>query len=355
MNVVTTAKPNTQSIDPFTKTISLERLEETEKNKSSISTQPDTLQNNKPQETVPENKIFIAGNPKARVGQKSSIIIIRPSDESFAGKDNKNSLPVQQDLVQEKEKIMISPAVITSDKNVLEVRDNLSPTSLNTDFNKVDPKAIVKGTSINKKENGKNHHPLKRFYAGLEVGPDLSSVRQQSIKKIGYGIGMIAGYKLTRKFSIETGLFFDKKYYSTDGKYINTKNINIPAYASITNADGDCNMLEIPLVMSYTVLQRKSSGLFFSAGLSSYIMNRESYRYEMSRYGNQYVYAADYNNKSTSMLAAIMLGAGYTYRFGKKADLRIEPFVKLPVRKIGTGLLPIQSAGINIGIIKTVF
>lgn len=364
---VNKTESNINALRSVSKIVSLKKEEEIEKTNSSHSTQWDVSTHiNRPQHPVKERNKFIAriggrgknynkpGKQNARIGQMSAMTIRNAFPEDIAGKYNNNSVVVK-DLVQKEEKTIPSSADITSGKNVTKVPDNLNPTSLNTNFNKVDPKGSMKGISIEKKEDNKNHLRIKRFYAGLEVGPDLSSVRFQSIKKIGYGIGIIAGYKLTRKFSVETGLFFDKKYYSTDGRYFSTKNINIPAYASISRADGNCNMLEIPVIISYAFIQRKTSGWIVSIGASSYFMNKESYWYDMNNYGNQYTYSAEYKNKSTSLLAVIDLGLGYRYHLGKIADLRIEPFIKLPLSKIGTGLLPIQSAGINIGITKSLF
>jgi hypothetical protein len=51
----------------------------------------------------------------------------------------------------------------------------------------------------------------------------------------------------------------------------------------------------------------------------------------------------------------INISAGYTYKLGKIGDLRFEPYIKLPVSKIGTGNLPIQSGGIFIGFTKDIF
>ena len=95
--------------------------------------------------------------------------------------------------------------------------------------------------------------------------------------------------------------------------------------------------------------------MFVLAGVSSYFMKDESYVYDISHNGYRYPYSYKYKNHSTALLAAINISAGYTYKLGKIADLRIEPFIKLPVNKIGTGKLPIQSAGILVGLTKTIF
>ena len=61
---------------------------------------------------------------------------------------------------------------------------------------------------------------------------DLSSVKFQSVKQAGFSLGFLAGYRLSKKFSIETGLLWDKKYYYSVGEYFDTekRHINLLHY-----------------------------------------------------------------------------------------------------------------------------
>ena len=217
---------------------------------------------------------------------------------------------------------------------------------------KIDKEIAKTGTKTVKKENKK---PGKHFYVGLIAGPDFSTIKLQSVKKTGVNFGFIAGYKLNKKFSVETGILKDKKFYSSKGQYFSTKNIYLPPNATIEYVDGQCNMLEWPVNFTYSFRQRARSGLFATAGVSSYFMKDESYVYDISHNGYRYPYSYKYKNHSTALLAAINISAGYTLKLGKIADLRIEPYIKLPVNKIGTGKLPIQSGGVMVGLTKTIF
>ncbi|MEP7163298.1 MAG: hypothetical protein ABI741_01320 [Ferruginibacter sp.] len=205
------------------------------------------------------------------------------------------------------------------------------------------------------KDDKKEKARTKRFYAGLIAAPDFSAIKLQSMKKVGFNYGLLLGYKLTNKLSIETGLLQDKKYYSTNGKYFSTKNIYLPPNANIEYVDGVCKMLEWPINISYTFSKRSKSSWFGSLGVTSYFMQHESYTYDMNYSGYRYPKAYDYSNKSTSLAAIVNVSAGYTYKLGRIGDLRFEPYIKLPVNKIGTGKLPIQSGGIFIGFTKLIF
>lgn len=222
-------------------------------------------------------------------------------------------------------------------------------------------KAIVKTTQEkeNKKrsveENKKKKLTKKHFYAGLIIGPDFSTIKLQSIKKTGLSYGFLLGYRINKKWSIEAGLLQDRKYYSTDGKYFDTKDLNYPPSYKIEYVTGVCKMLEIPLNIRYTFYTRKRSGLFCSAGISAFFMQHESYIYDINYYGNRYSRSYEYDNKSKSIPSIVNISAGYTYKVGKIGDLRIEPYIKLPISKIGTGKLPIQSGGVFIVFTKDIF
>lgn len=201
----------------------------------------------------------------------------------------------------------------------------------------------------------KKKQKQKHFYVGAIAGPDFSAVKLQSLKRTGMGYGLLAGYRITRKLSVETGILQDKKYYSTAGRYFDPKGMNLPAYYSLEYVDGTCKMLEVPLNITYTFRQGSRSGWFGSVGASSYFMQNESYRCDVVYNNYRYSRDWDYNTKSTNIFSVINISGGYTYKLGRIGTIRLEPYVKIPVRKIGTGKLPIQSGGIYLGFIKDIF
>jgi hypothetical protein len=115
-------------------------------------------------------------------------------------------------------------------------------------------------------------------------------------------------------------------------------------------------MWEWPVNINYAFIKRSKSTAFVSAGVSSYFMRHESYVYDIS-YGGTYRHpqAYDYDNRSSSFLAVVNISAGYSYKLGKIGNIRIEPYIKLPVNKIGTGKLPVQSGGVYLGFTKNIF
>ncbi len=206
------------------------------------------------------------------------------------------------------------------------------------------------------KKDGKNKKQKNKFlYAGIIIGPDISTIKFQSIKNAGINVGIILGYQLNKKVSIETGLIWDKKFYYTEGRYFNTGKINLPAYAKISNVNGYCEMIEIPLNLKYDFKFSGKANWFSVAGLSSYFMNKENYNYTIVSAGQPYPYNKNYKESSQFLFSALNISLGYAHSLGKVGTFRAEPYVKIPLKGVGIGSLPITSVGVNIGITKKIF
>lgn len=194
----------------------------------------------------------------------------------------------------------------------------------------------------------------KGFYAGIVLSPDFSTVKMQQMSKVGYNAGILIGYRFSARWSVETGALWEKKYYYSKGEYFNTGKINLPSGTVIDDVNGWCNMIDIPVLVKYNFSIRKDHSWFANAGLLSYIMNKESYTYKYTRYGNQYERGWDYKGSTRNWFSVIQLGLGYEHTLGRLGNLRVEPYIKLPVGGIGIGNLPVSSAGLNIGILKSI-
>ena len=195
----------------------------------------------------------------------------------------------------------------------------------------------------------------KYFYVGLLTGPDLSSVKLQKLNA-GVGIGALAGYRINNRWSVEAGFFWDKKKYYTEGKYFNTDKLpSLPAHTTILNADGDCNMFEIPVNVNYHFGKKGGYNWFVNLGASSYLMNKETYAFLMERYNMQYTGQWDYKHSSKDWFAVLNLGAGYEKQIGKVGKLRLQPYMRVPIRGTGIGKLSLSSGGFYIGFTKKIF
>jgi hypothetical protein len=195
------------------------------------------------------------------------------------------------------------------------------------------------------------------FYVGLMAAPDISTVKMQSVKGVGTTFSLLLGYNINRRWAIETGVSLDRKKYYTEGEYFSTKHLNLYPSYKIQDVDGTCNMWEIPVNLRYNLSEGPKTKWFATAGLSTYFMSKEQYAYRVKNIysGNVSNYAHTYDSASHYPFAVINLSIGYEQKLGKAGNLRIEPYLRVPLSGIGTGSLPIMSAGLNIGITRRIW
>ena len=202
---------------------------------------------------------------------------------------------------------------------------------------------VMKMDTRNNNESG--------FYAGIVSGVDLSSIRFKSAKT-GATKGFIIGYSFNQKWSIESGLLWDTKRVYDNGKYFNPPGYTPTNGITIVAVNGKSRLYELPVNMKYTIISGKHS-LFSTAGLSSYIMRSENYDYEYEQNnqpgGHNYL---SYTNATKNWFSVVNFSIGYTHKFGDIGSLRVEPYLKLPLKNIGVGNMPITSTGMNIGFTK---
>jgi hypothetical protein len=201
------------------------------------------------------------------------------------------------------------------------------------------------------------HH--NKFYAGLIGGLNATSIKFQKVDNTSFDLGVLLGYQIGKKWGVEGGALLNKKFYYTKGEYFNIDKIRafMPPNSEIASVNGDCSMWEFPLSIRYDFKAASSHSLFVTAGVSSYLMNRENYNYVYydPSTGQTWDYYKGYPNNSKYWLANLQLSAGYTHKLGKTSSLRIEPYIKVPMKGMGIGSIHLQSAGFHFGISKEVF
>jgi hypothetical protein len=190
------------------------------------------------------------------------------------------------------------------------------------------------------------------FYAGVLAAPDLSTVKFQSVKGMGFTTGILLGYSLNRRWAIETGFYLDFKKYYSEGQYFNKDKVPLLQYTDLNNVDGNCNMFEIPVNIRYNLNQGDKHVWFATAGLSTYLMTKEYYAFDGYRNGTYWSGARTYKNPYQYWFSVMNLSLGFEERLGRIGSLRLEPYLRVPLSGIGTGSLPILSAGLNIGITR---
>jgi hypothetical protein len=270
-----------------------------------------------------ENESGIASNDKNPVE-------VNPANNTGAPENEKTDA-IQKPEVGITSLPATAGAAPTADKNKTTTKDT--------------PKEESKNNNSSEKKSDPKTSASKGFYAGLVVGPDLSTVKFQSVNQLGFSLGAIVGYRFNKHLAVETGILWDKKYYHTKGEYFKNPQIHIPASINI---DGNCNMLEIPVNIRYDFAAEKNHSFFAKAGLSSYLMMKDHYSWTSPPPYNYPVYKS--YNAPSNIFSILQLSAGYERAISSSINVQVEPYVKIPLAGVGTGSMPISSVGIYFGI-----
>ncbi len=214
---------------------------------------------------------------------------------------------------------------------------NLSQATAETKENKPGKK------SIKQKEKTENSFG-NNFSISFSAGPGESFVGSNK-GKLTLDFGIIAGYHFAKHFGVRTGAFISKKIYSaTPDEY------TLPAgtsYYYLQKINANCNVIDIPLNVDYYFDQKGKHMWLISAGLSSYLMKKESYDYFYKTPAGQ-TYNKDWSisNQNQHFFSVLDLSVGYEYLMNKQFSLAAQPYIDLPLTGIGAGKVKLNSAGI---------
>ena len=141
--------------------------------------------------------------------------------------------------------------------------------------------AAIKQDIINpgKKPTGRKLYTNRSLQFGVVFAPDFSEVKYNYNNKIGNNIGFTISYQLPGSFSVNSGFIFTKKNYDVQGY-----DFHLPPNCGNDQDDLDfaictSHIYEIPLKLRYDVNKSGNSSFFVSAGLSSYIMKKENFKF----------------------------------------------------------------------------
>ncbi|TVP99694.1 MAG: hypothetical protein EA359_16735 [Balneolaceae bacterium] len=183
------------------------------------------------------------------------------------------------------------------------------------------------------------------FAASLVVSPDFSSAGAGSrFDSAGYKIGLLGEYRISRNIALISGLVISSVHYTAFGREYNPPDYwNSGIIPDETRAL--CLILDIPVSLKFDILNFERSGIYATAGVSSYIMLNEDYqfRYENNRY--DLAEGINIRNGSRHWFNNANLSVGYELDIHSNWSLRAEPFIKIPVSGVGWGDVKLYSIG----------
>jgi hypothetical protein len=192
-----------------------------------------------------------------------------------------------------------------------------------------------------KKAEQKNGSRFARWAVGLTLGPDWSMVGGKSQARAGLDKGITIQYRISRKWSLETGILLASKIYSARPEDYHSVN----PYPNATAIDASCRVIDLPLNVRYNIWQPEKEQVFAVAGLSSFWMQKESYRFTYDANGASPTSETDIYHQNRHLLSIANMALGYEHTWGR-ISAQASTYVKIPLAGIGYGRVKLFSTGI---------
>ncbi len=204
-----------------------------------------------------------------------------------------------------------------------------------------------KGEKEKLKPADKKNKDRPGIYYGIAAGIEFNKVKTQGMTKATFNGGIILGLQINKKLAAETGVQLSQKKYYSDGKYFKAKSGSMPANMTVNSLESTSTIIEIPVSVKYNFSKKKNT-LYGKAGVSSYIITKESNKYQAVVSGQQQEVNSTYTANKGYLASDVRISAGYQHAVSKKSNMRIEPYIQLPLKGLGVGSLPVTTAGIQI-------
>lgn len=194
---------------------------------------------------------------------------------------------------------------------------------------------------------------IRGFYLLGGIGADISSVKLFSFRNSPvsprFGVGI--GYQINRRWSVQTGFYASRKRYLAGPEDYKTGSGGYWTNTRIISVDANCLVYEIPLQVRFNVFEKGRQVFYAIAGISSYLMQKETYDYTLIRNGYYDPYRASYSfSGNRHPFSVLSLSAGIQQQLGKRTGLLVEPYVQLPMGGVGEGSIRLYSFGIQTGL-----
>lgn len=198
-----------------------------------------------------------------------------------------------------------------------------------------------------RKDNKAKSNKSGKFSINLSLGPDISSVGIDNPGKLKmqYGIGI--GYALSKKISLRAGFYASRKIYKADSADYHPPKAFWTYFDNLQTIDANCLVYEIPVNVVYNFSSSGKHNWFASAGLSSYLMKKETYNYLYKDSWNQpQIYSRSYKNENSHFFSVLSISGGYQYHLTDRFSLMAEPYMKMPLTGVGFGKVKLNSGGL---------
>ncbi|WP_149241550.1 hypothetical protein [Dyadobacter sp. 32] len=281
--------------------------------------------------------------------KRNTTAIVQSANQKKATDENVLS-PDENDHLHKQ--TMDSVASISSERSVFSSTEMLFP---NSPKNIAWPlPEVVPASPIEEPvQTEKPSWPSPRFAVRAGYSPDLTTVGLKNLSKPGASVSLLAEYGVTKRLFFQTGVIWSNKIYRAEAADYTVPRKPQHYYGpDPVGVNGTCKVFEVPLNLQYAFFQGSYSRVFAGVGSSSYHMNSEVYRYQFENENDPKIgnWRGWHGSTGWYWFSNINASAGYERRISKTLSILAEPYVRIPVKKVGYGKVNLFTAGMWLSI-----
>ena len=213
-------------------------------------------------------------------------------------------------------------------------------------YNGVNAKRSQSSQAVNTKNNLLSQTKSK-LTIGILGGPDLSTVGGLSnFETPGYKLGVSVEYNLSKDWALSIGAIHSKVQYTARGNDYSPPQ-GYWSYGTIPDETiAQCFIIDIPISLKYNLAYFEHSRIYAGGGISSYIMLNEEYQFKYGGYnGSGQPDRWQERTGTRHWMSNAMVSLGFEQDISKDLSVRVEPFIKIPMREVGWGNVKLYSMG----------
>lgn len=303
----------------------------------------------------------LPGNQPAVAFSETKLKADQPGDESALHQKTEDNRFINPDILP------VSPvnAAFTGlygSSSIDELRPEQSRTAVN---------ASEESAGIDEMPDPEKSSAGMRFLAGLSGS--MARAGEESSPVSGMSLGFYLSRKITKRVSVRPGLALAMQSFGLENSgRPEGLSYYIPLYAGTngipSSYEGRLSMVavELPLNLVVTLVEKKRSGLFISAGTSSLFYISQQFKADVinkysvmelntstGTYSAKTLFSTldvekEYDSFSRADFFGLAnLSAGYSFPYSKTGIMLVEPFVQLPVDDLTSLNIRIRYAGVS--------
>lgn len=182
---------------------------------------------------------------------------------------------------------------------------------------------------------------------GIRAGlaPEFNAVTFPDFSFLSMAAKVLIEYRLMPRTYVQVGIVKSSKTYCAfPGDYSWPDRWKQPLLPA--SVDGTCDILEMPLNIRYNIIEREKLNWVVTGGISNYRMLNEKYTYNYERPDPAIKWYEWEGNTGWYWASHLNLSAGMERKLGKRFSVFAEPYLKVPVKKVGLGKINLYSTGI---------